>query len=134
MRLIKRGLIVFGLFCAPFLLLGGAFVIYDRVENTRYEQFYSEHPMLRTMRDTAWMDLTAVLLQHVPVGSTRSDALRALSAEGIECNPGHQAGILVCHPDKMARTRRVPAWYIELRLDGNDRVAGGNAMHFKSGA
>jgi hypothetical protein len=40
----------------------------------------------------------------------------------------------VCHPVKVARTRRVPAWYIELRLDGNGKVTGGSAMYFKSGA
>jgi hypothetical protein len=162
MRLIKRGLIVFALFSAPFLLLAGAFVIYDRIENARYEEFYDQHPMLRTMRDTAWMDMTTVLLQRVPVGSTRSDALHVLSTEDIECEPGNNplkpnppkpnaftpypqkpnplkpelllADTLVCHSIKNPRIRRVPAWYIELRFDGNDRVAGGNAMRFKSGA
>jgi hypothetical protein len=147
MRLIKRGLIVFALFCAPFLLLAGAFVIYDRIENARYEQFYSEHPMLRAMRDTAWLNMTAVLLQRVPIGSTRSDALRILSAEDIDCKPGNTSGkpnplkpelllpeVLVCHPIKTARTRRVPAWYIELSFDGTGKVAAGSAMHFKSGA
>jgi hypothetical protein len=147
MRLIKRGLIVFALFSAPFLLLAGAFVIYDRVENARYEDFYDGHPMLRAMRDTAWSDMTAILLQRVPVGSTRSDALRVLSAEDIDCKLSSKSGkpnplkpelllpeVLECHPIKTARTRRVPAWYIELSFDENGKVAAGNAMHFKSGA
>ena len=141
MRWSKRGLIVFALFFAP-LLLAGAFVINDRVENARYQEFYDEHPMLRAMRDTAWSNMTAILLQRVPVGSTRSDALRVLSAEGIDCKPGNQSGrpelrkpeYLVCLPIKVARTRRVFAWYIELSFDENGRVSGGNAMHFKSGA
>ena len=148
MRLIKRGLIIFAFFSAPFLLLAGAFVIYDQIENARVAEFYDAHPMLREMSGgKAAEHMTAILLQRVPVGSTRSDALRALLAEDIDCERGNTSGkpyrlkpelrqpeVLVCHSIKRPRTRRIPAWYIELRLDGNDRVAGGNAMHFKSGA
>src|SRR4051812_8681655 len=90
MRLIKRGLIVFALFSAPFLLLAGAFVIYDQIENARVAEFYDAHPMLREMSGgTAAEQMTAILLQRVPVGSARSDALRALSAEDIECERGN---------------------------------------------
>ena len=146
MRLIKRGLIVFAIFCAPFLLLAGAFVIYAQIDNARVAEFYDNHPMLRDMRDSKWSDMTAVLLKRVPVGSTRSEALRTLSAEDIDCKPGKTSGKrpfkpglrqpenLACYPIKLARTSSVPAWYIELSFDENDKVVGGNAMHFKSGA
>jgi hypothetical protein len=133
MRLIKRGLIVFALFSAPFLLLAGAFMIYDQIERARAAEFYDAHPMLRAMRDTGRTE--SILLQHVPVGSTRSDALRVLSAEGIDCKPDSQSGnteLLVCQPVKIARTRRVPAWYIKLSLDGNGKVLGGSVIPFKS--
>jgi hypothetical protein len=124
MRWSKRSLIVFGLFYAPFLLLTGAFMIYEHTENTRVAEFYDAHPMLREMGGgKAGEQMTAILLHRVPIGSTRSDALDVLSAEDMDCKPGDQSGkpyplkpeivqpeVLVCHPVKVARTRRVPAW------------------------
>ena len=141
MRWMKRGLIVFA---GLMLLLVAAFMIDDQIEQRRYEEFYAAHPILRVIRDTP-SDRTSVLLQRVPIGSTQSDALRVLSAEGIDCKLGSQSGkpnrlkpevlqpeVLECRPTKVARTRRVPAWHIELSLDGNGKVAGGSVTTFKS--
>jgi len=145
MRFIKRGLIIFALVSAPFLLLAGAFVIYNQIENARVAEFYDAHPMLREIVSKP-EQMTAVLLQRVPIGSTRSDALRVLSAEDIDCKRSGRSGkpdplkpellqpeLLECRPVKVARTRGVPAWLIELSL-WNGKVAGGSVTPYKSGA
>jgi hypothetical protein len=139
MRLLKRGLLAFAVLIG---LLAGALAVNHWYETNQSRRFYAAHPMLRTMdetvpgsgRATGWERFTPILLQRVPVGSTRADAIRLLAEEGFECIPStvpwpHSLGCWT-----RTRPSNVPRWHIQLELDQSDRVAGGRVMMLKATA
>jgi hypothetical protein len=138
MRLLKRSLIVFfGLVALP----AGVLAVFYWMETVQSERFYAAHPVLRAMRDAPpagsrsndpWPEMTTILLEHVPTGSTRSDALRILGDEGLNCTPSNAPT-----PNSLAcwtRTRpsNVPRWYVEVKFDQDDKVSGGRVLMLKA--
>ena len=137
MRLLKRGLIVVAGLIA---VLAAALVINDRIEIARSERFYAEHPMLSAMDKTpvgggrSWERFTPILLERVPVGSTRTDAVRILGGEGLACAASTlpTPGSLQCSPP--TQPAGVPRWYIQVEFDGDSKVSGGKVLMMKAGA
>ena len=113
----------------------------DEVEN-----FYASHPMLRAMEkarsngatsqpNDPFPQLRDVLLQRVPVGSNRDDAIRILASEGLICEkPDGPSGTtrLSCLTD--TRPASVSRWYIELHFDQDDKMIDCRAFPFKATA
>jgi hypothetical protein len=117
-----------------------AVVIYDFYVRTQVAQFYKTHPMLRSMIETQpvatsgvdpWPQMRTVLLEHVPVGSSRSEAVRILGAEGMVCtaiNTPTQNRFACSVPDEPVG---VPRWHVEVQFDEHDRVANGRVLPLK---
>ena len=137
MRLLKRGLIVFA---GLIVVMAVALVINDRIQTARSERFYAEHPMLRAMDKTpldggrGWERFTPVLLERVPIGSTRADAIRILGDEGLACAASTvpKPGSLQCSPPTQPAT--VQRWYIQVEFDSDNKVSGGKVLMFKASA
>jgi hypothetical protein len=116
-------------------------IIFDFYVNAQVARFYDTHPMLRAMNDARpatthgadpWPEMTAVLLQHVPLGSARSDAVRILADEGMDCQPSNAPT-----PNSLAcflhdRPASVPRWYIEVKFDQDNKVSEGHVLVFKA--
>ncbi len=140
MRWIKRGLLSFAGLIA---LLAFWLVVLDRIEAAQSEKFYAARPMLREMRDAPphaslpndpWPQYRAILLAHVPVGTTRLDALRILSSQGIVCEVKNfpPQRLLVCGATQ--RPAHVTRWYVELAMSPDDNVTSGRVLALKATA
>jgi hypothetical protein len=141
MRWLRRGLTAFVVFVG---FLFGALAINHWHETTQSNRFYAAHPMLRSMRDANTpasgpidpsAQYTGILLGRVPVGTTRSDAIRILSSEGIACSPVRNLDgtiLAVCHAPQ--RPPNIPNWHIELNLSADDTVTGGRVLALKATA
>jgi hypothetical protein len=110
------------------LLIVGLFAreAYERVQLAR---FYEAHPMLGMMDkvpDNPAELMVDILLERVPVGSTRAHAIQVLTGEGMACGPvevvSHR---FTCFVRDREPENLIPRWYIEIRLDENDQVSGG---------
>jgi hypothetical protein len=140
----KRILIVLGAIVGVMLLavigVVVAALIYDAHVKVQVTQFYKAHPMLRRMNeappagargDDSWPQMKAVLLEHVPIGSARSDAMRILADEGTVCSPIKTPALnrLQCSlPDQPVG---VPRWYVLVNFDEDDKVADGRVLALK---
>ena len=141
MRWIWRGLLIFaGLM---ILLPAAGLAINHYVETAQRDRFYASRPMLRAMHEVLPSQerpgdpaprLSAILYARVPLGSSRSEALRILGTEGIQCSPATgPVGLnhMVCSPWDRP-THVVPRWHIEIRFDQDDRLAGGRVLALKA--
>jgi hypothetical protein len=102
--------------------------------------FYKAHPMLRTMIEAPpaptratdpWPQMRAVLLERVPIGSARSEAVRILTDEGMVCAAANMRtqNSLACSLsyDPVG----VPRWHVEVQFDKDDKVADGRVLPLK---
>ena len=130
---------------ATFGIVGGvvsAIWVPFLMADIKANAFYASHPMLRAMRDapthfTSKGDrpaVTKILLNRVPPGTSRSEAIQILATENIKCDRTmvslHADRVLVCGPIK--RPCSVARWYIELNFDEKDTLAGGRALSLKA--
>jgi hypothetical protein len=102
--------------------------------------FYKAHPMLRTMNeapplttrgDDSWPQMRVVLLERVPIGSARSEAVRILADEGMVCtaiNTPTRNSLACSLPDDPVG---VPRWHVEVNFDEHDKVAEGRVLPLK---
>jgi hypothetical protein len=130
----KRILITLAAAVALILLPIIGLVIYDEVQ---FALFNNAHPMLKAMSERPNQNyaedrqrMNDILLERLPVGSTRSEALQIFSTEGMQCSrpPGTaQQKMLVCY----AASPRV-RWHIEVQFDDNDKVSGGRVLTLKA--
>jgi hypothetical protein len=112
-------------------------VIYDVYERAKVALFYHAHPMLQAMNEVPNLPLAEtepqmadILLKRLPLGSTRSEALRVFSVEGMKCSPavGLEARrLLVC-----GVTSPRGRWHVEVQFDDSDKVSGGRVLTLKA--
>jgi hypothetical protein len=115
-------------------------LIYDAYVKVQVAQFYKTHPMLRSMNeapptvtrgDDSWPQMKAVLLERVPIGSARSDAMRILAAEGMVCTAiktPTRNSVQCSLPDEPVGVQR---WYVQVNFDEDDKVADGRVLALK---
>jgi hypothetical protein len=133
MRRLVRGAIAFA---ALILILAGGVFIAFKLNDARVDEFYAEHPLLQRMRAIPANDpaMVKILMERVPIGSTRDEAFRILAVEGFRCNPSNAPtpNSLACWT--LTRPSSVPRWYVEVKFDEADKVAGGRVFPFKATA
>jgi hypothetical protein len=114
-------------------------LILDLYVRVQVALFYKAHPMLRTMNeapplttrgDDSWPQMRAVLLERIPIGSARSEAVRILADEGMVC-------IAINTPTRNLSCSLpydpvgVPRWHVEVNFDEHDKVAEGRVLPLK---
>jgi hypothetical protein len=114
--------------------------IYDAYGKVQVAQFYKAHPMLRSMIETQpvatsgvdpWPQMRVVLLERVPIGSARSEAVRILADESMVCtaiNTPTRKSLACSLPDDPVG---VPRWHVEVNFDEHDKVAEGRVLPLK---
>jgi hypothetical protein len=128
MRWLKRILAVAAV--VILLLVVGLFAreAYERVQLAR---FYEAHPMLGMMDkvpDNPAELMVGILLERVPVGSTRDHAIQVLTEEGMACGPVEVVSRhFACFVKDRKPETLIPRWYIGIQLDESDRVSSGFA-------
>jgi hypothetical protein len=133
----KRILITLAAAVALMLIPVVGLLVYDVYERFQVALFNNSHPMLQKMSDLPYgaynereQGMAAILLQRIPLGSPRSEALAIFSTEGMKCErptATAQQGMLVCHVTS-PRVR----WHIEVQFDDDDKVSGGRVLMLKA--
>jgi hypothetical protein len=126
-RWFKRALTVVA--ALILLLVVGLFVLAAH-ETAQIARFYDAHPMLRMMNKFSTSQdprMVDVLLERVPIGSTRSNAVQTLSSEGMFCTKltVEDRKLLSCELKEREACLLIPEWYIQVSLDDNDEISGG---------
>ena len=129
----KLGVIIVVAIFATFALAVGWWM----VEGLRSNAFYENVPFMRDMIDAGnskpedrLAGMTKFLLERIPVGTTRSQALRTLTSEKIVCrSPEKQLSSMMCSPFRNPDRRRL--WTIELFFNAADELSSGRVVRFR---
>src|SRR4051812_8446478 len=117
MRWFKRALAVGAV--VILLLIVGLFLreAYERVQLAR---FYKAHPMLGMMDkvpDNPAELMVGILLERIPVGSTRDHAIQVLTEEGMACGPVEVVSRhFTCFVKDRKPENLISRWYVGIQL------------------
>jgi hypothetical protein len=107
------------------------------VEESRSNAFYENIPFMRDMIEAGSSEpedrlagMTKLLLERIPVGTTRDQALRTLTSEKIVCrSPEKQLSSMLCSPFRNPDRRR--RLTIELFFNAADELSSGRVVRFR---
>jgi hypothetical protein len=132
----KLGVSILAVVLVPILFVVGCLM----VEELQVQAFYESHALLNQMANAPLKpsrtndptpQMTDILLERVPIGTNRSEAIRVLSSEKLRCGPPNPKAVkmTVCSPIEAPAS--VGRWWVELTFNTDDEVSSGRAMRLK---
>jgi hypothetical protein len=140
----QRGWIVATVVGIPIALVAACWTT-ETMEELEARAFYERHKLVHDMRESTKdfvpgkTDVEGrrreVLLASIALGQSHSDVVRKLGQEGFDCTPirwemswrNYMVGCFLRN-----QPRQVGRWYIGLRFDDNEKLAGAGASILKS--
>jgi hypothetical protein len=129
LRLVALSIATTGIVAALLMVIWALILL----EESKEKAFYATHPFLHAMLGRPEPSRTKLLLDRVPLGTKRLDAIAIMASEKINCErPAAllQRDMLVCSAKD--RPCGVPRWHIEFSFDERDEVRTGRAIALKA--